>query len=72
VNEVVASIVSPPNFSLPKDPAAPIIMFAGGTGKSPTCGSEQHTQNFSTCICMRKVKISKLFIFHFGEKELGI
>lgn len=32
---VSIKIVHPPRFSLPQDPARPIVMFAGGTGISP-------------------------------------
>lgn len=34
MNPVLVNVVSPPHFSLPEDPTTPVVMFAGGTGKS--------------------------------------
>jgi hypothetical protein len=34
MNPVLVNVVSPPHFGLPEDPTTPVIMFAGGTGKS--------------------------------------
>jgi hypothetical protein len=33
MNPVLVNVVSPQHFSLPEDPATPVVMFAGGTGK---------------------------------------
>jgi sulfite reductase (NADPH) flavoprotein alpha-component len=36
--EVSLRLVHPPRFSLPDDPTAPVVMFAGGTGVAPFRG----------------------------------
>jgi hypothetical protein len=46
MNPVLVNVVSPPHFSLPEDPTTPVVMFAGGTGKStvssPVCSVRIH------------------------------